>query len=554
MRSALLIFTFTVLSVGASAQPLIFGRGIVNAASYMPAGLPGGSIARGSLFTIFGTRMGPATSPALAFPLAATLGGVSVQVTQGSTIVAAIPVFVSAAQINAIMPSNAPLGAVSVYVSFNSAKSPPAGARVVSDSFGIFSVDGGLGPGVIQNFVDQGNTPINSPNVAATPGQTVILYGTGIGAGLNPDNVAPQAGNLATKVEVFVGGQAAVVQYSGRSPCCSGLDQIVFQVPPAAPPGCWVPVQLRTSGTTVSNTVTMGISADGSPCADSANALSAALLAGQKIGLVGLLRTDVTEDVGLQKPGEVTTDASMVTFQQESPVGFAPFNAILSLPPPGACTAYTARGDLFDGDPLAGGDDAGAKFLDAGAKLTLASPTDSRTIARLATKVRNYQHLGYTYTGSLVPSSLFLNPGSFTLSGVGGADIGSFQAPITIPAALTWSNRDQTSIIARSQGFTVNWSGAPDGQSVIIFGGGVDTPTNSSAVFVCVAATGSSSFTVPSQILGNIAPTRTNLLQSKGVVYVGALPTGNPTTFSASGLDAGAIMSGTFIGKTVIFQ
>jgi hypothetical protein len=298
----------------------------------------------------------------------------------------------------------------------------------------------------------------------------------------------------------------------------------------------------------------MGISADGSPCSDSTNALSAPFLAGQKIGLVGLLRTNVTEDVGLAKPGQVTTDASMVSFQQESPVGFAPFNAILSLPPPGACTAYAARGDLFDGDQIAGGDDAGAKFLDAGAKLTLASPTDSRPIVRSATNFRNYQHLGYTYTGSLVPSSLFLNSGSLTLSGPGGADVGSFQAPVTVATALSWSNRNQTSIITRSQGFTVNWSGAPDGQSVIIFGGGVDTPTNSSAIFACVAPSGASSFTVPSQILGNIAPTRVNLLQSKGAVYVGALPISDPAAFSATGLDVGAIVSGAFIGKTVIFQ
>ena len=112
--------------------------------------------------------------------------------------------------------------------------------------------------------------------------QTMILYGTGLGAGLNADNVAPQAGNLPTKVEVFVGGQAAAMAYTGRSPCCSGLDQIVFTVPPNAPLGCWVPVQIRTSGTTVSNTTTMAISANGSPCSDPLNALTASFLAGDR--------------------------------------------------------------------------------------------------------------------------------------------------------------------------------------------------------------------------------------------------------------------------------
>ena len=55
-------------------------------------------------------------------------------------------------------------------------------------------------------------------------------------------------------------------------------------------------------------------------------------------------------------------------------------------------------------------------------------------------------------------------------------------------------------------------------------------------------------------VLANIAATRSNLLQSKGAIYVGALPTTNPTTFTASKLDFGAVLPGTFIGKTVTFQ
>jgi uncharacterized protein (TIGR03437 family) len=464
---------------------------------------------------------------------------------------------VSPTQINAIMPSNAPLGAVSMYVTFNNSKSPPTPARVVTDSFGVFSINGaGVGPGVLQNFVSSTNTPVNLPSVAAQPGQTIILYGTGLGAGLNADNVAPQAGNLATKVEVFVGGQTATTAYTGRSPCCSGLDQIVFTVPANAPLGCWVPVQIRTSGTTVSNTATMAISADGSPCSDPGNPLTAPFLAGNKIGLVGLLRTDIIEDVGLAKAGTVTTEASMTTFQQENPIPAAPFNAVLSLPPAGTCTAYTALGDLLDGDMVPGADDPGAKFLDAGTPLILSSGTDKRTIGRPTNKARNYQPLGYTYTASRHPSTLFLNAGSLTLTGPGGADVGSFTAPVTLPNpnALTWTNRATTLIVNRSQGLTVNWTGAPPDQPVMIFGGATDAPTNSSAIFACLAPAGSSSFTVPATALANLPATRTNLLNSKAAIYVGALPTSNLVSFSANGIDNGAIVPATFFGKTVIFQ
>ena len=108
--------------------------------------------------------------------------------------------------------------------------------------------------------------------------------------------------------------------------------------------------------------------------------------------------------------------------------------------------------------------------------------------------------------------------------------------------------------INRSQGLTINWSGAASDQPVIIFGGGVDIPTNSSGVFACVAPAGSSSFTVPAIALANVPATRPNLIQSKGAVYVGALPTSNPAAFSASGIDSGAIVAGAFAAKTVIFH
>jgi hypothetical protein len=118
----------------------------------------------------------------------------------------------------------------------------------------------------------------------------------------------------------------------------------------------------------------------------------------------------------------------------------------------------------------------------------------------------------------------------------------------------SWSNRAQTSSITRSQGFTVNWSGVPTGQTVIVFGGGVDLPSNATGEFVCVAPAGSSSFVVPPTALANVPATRNNLLQSKGVVYVGTLPLASPTAFTATGLDTGAILPGVFLGKTVIFQ
>src|ERR1700722_11944210 len=97
-----LAFWFTPLSVSAQftfdySAPIINYRGVMNAASLTPPGLNGSAIAQGSIFSIIGQQLGPATSvQASTFPLPTALAGVSVKVIQGNTSVDAIPVLVSA--------------------------------------------------------------------------------------------------------------------------------------------------------------------------------------------------------------------------------------------------------------------------------------------------------------------------------------------------------------------------------------------------------------------------------------------------------------------------
>src|SRR5437879_4099079 len=99
------------------AQSFIYPKGVVNAASLMAPDLPGGAIAQGSIFSIYGTGLGPKTGATVnESPLQATFQGVSIKVFQGNTSVDALPIYVSATRIDAVMPSNAPLGRVSVQV------------------------------------------------------------------------------------------------------------------------------------------------------------------------------------------------------------------------------------------------------------------------------------------------------------------------------------------------------------------------------------------------------------------------------------------------------
>jgi len=245
---------------------------VVNAAGFMRPGLPNGKTARGSIFSVFGTRIGPDAPVDLSnanFPLATTLGGVSATVTQGATVVEVIPVFVAPGQVNAIMPSDAPLGRASLRIQNGVRRSNAVPIEIVESSLGVFTATGsGEGPGIVQNFQSQTAQPVNSLDESATPGQVATIWATGLGAASFPDNEAPIAGNLDVDVEVWIGGAAvpaADLLYFGRSPCCAGVDQIIVRLPQQTPLGCYVPLHVRTNSAVLSNTVTIAVTEDGGP-------------------------------------------------------------------------------------------------------------------------------------------------------------------------------------------------------------------------------------------------------------------------------------------------
>jgi uncharacterized protein (TIGR03437 family) len=532
--------------------PHINYRGVANAASFMPAGLPGGAIARGSVITVFGSNLGPASSPTLTFPLQTTLGNVSITLTQGSTVVNAIPIYVSPGQVNAIVPSNTPLGSVSLQLTFNNSRSNPAPIVITTSSVGIFAVAGGRGPGILQNYVSANQQPINALAIPAQPNQTITLWGTGLGPVTFPDNVAPTAGNLPTQTEVFVGGVSASIAYSGRTPCCSGIDQIVFAVPANAPVGCWVAVYVRTGGTAVSNVVSMAITQDGSPCTEPSNALAQGLIGGNRTARVMAARTAVHHDVGSATTNDGITDIFGAYVAQET-AGQYNFDPNVSLPPAGTCTSYAFAGDFTQNSGFPPG-------------LPASTPTgrslDGGTISVSGANGTANSSAG-TYlapVGGAIPTipnssnSLLFNPGNFTAKGAGGGDVASFQTTLNIPASLNWTNRDQLQSITRNQGFTVNWTGAAPGNTVFVSGAAADLPTNSSAVFICTAHAGDTSLTVPADVLANFPSVRNRLIESRGVIYVGQWPIASPTTFSASGLDSGIVLPIEANGRTVTFK
>jgi uncharacterized protein (TIGR03437 family) len=546
MKSIFKILLVVGFACSLWANPVIYPHSVVNAASFQAPGLPSGSIAQGSVFTIFGAALGP--TPAAqqsSFPLQTTFSSVSIQVTQGTQSVSAIPLYVGAGQINALMPSNTPLGWVSVWVTFSNSKSNPSPVYIVHDSPGIFTFTGtGLGPAAVQNAVTATNLPANSNQAAAKPGQLEILYLTGLGPITGADTGAPPVGNLPTPVEIWVGDVPAAVTYSGRSPCCSGLDQINFTVPTNAPQGCWVPVWVRTSHATISNFSSMAIGANGGPCSDATNPYGATVANGGAIGLLALTRLTVHEDLGVNAPLDVTNDFVNYTATKQlgGPFAFAPW---LSTPPRGTCTVYQGTGDYLSSGQVPS---AGQAMLDGGSAVTVAGPTGQQSATLGA---GNSAALGSYLPLYGFPNQLVLAPGTYKVTTNGGDDVGAINASITVPAPFTWTNRDQTIMVDRTQPLVLNWTGTTASQTVAILGIDSDLPTNSSALFLCYAAAGAGTFTVPPEILGAIPASRAHALWSNSAIY---LMTSTPSSVSAHGLTNGEAAAVYIGGKTVAFR
>ena len=516
--------TYTVNQAAGTSNtapaPIVSPSGIVNAASFISADLAAGSIAQGSFFSIFGNNLGPPNpgQKANSYPLGTTLGGVSVKVTQGTQSVDAIPVFVAQYQINAVMPSNTPIGTVQVTVSYNGLTSPPAPVQVVAANFGSFTVSGGRGPGIVQNFVSATELPLNMTTLTAAPGDYAVLWGTGLGPlpGGASDTQPPAAGSLPVSVQVLLGNQTIIPAYAGRAPGLAGVDQIDFQLPSNVTLGCYVPLQVVVNGN-ASNTVTMAINNNRQPCSDT-SPFSSTSRNGGKNGSVALARLAYTDPINALKIGNGTVDIAMATFNQSSGNGALGFSLFASLPPMNTCTYYNNVGSL---NGLLGGqmpsNGTTATPLDAGPTITVKGPNGTQGVSYSDSSAKVSPYLGVLGTGGgwsalgLGPSTPFLDPGTYTVSGSGGKDVGPFQYTIQIPAGASWTNRDSITSVDRSKGLTVQWSGGnASTQAVVIIGYSSNPANNVSGGFACLSDMAPQSFTVPSSYLVNLPATPTS--------------------------------------------
>jgi len=561
-RIAVLLVITAVMTISAQAQaPTIASDGIRNGASYTIAGLPNSGVAQGSIFVIFGDNLGPASIVQVSdFPLPTAppgLANTSVRITMGGTNYNAIMLYTLKTQVAAVVPSNVPVGTGTVTVTYNGQTSASAPIIVLPGSWGTFTRNqGGTGPSIIQNFNTEANQPFNTLLESARPGQVVILWGTGLGP-VQPGQVAQEAaqalpGNRTDiNVRVFVSGREAAIDYRGRSGCCVGIDQIVFRVPSGVS-GCHVPVTVQV-GNIVSNFTSMSIADNGGVCNDPGGFSVAELEraranGGLRIGGVSLVRSEVTLNIP-GASGTFVVESGAGSFfrlsldQLLNQSGVAnPFN-------PGSCTVTVERVGAGASPPP-----AQITGLNAGPSISVSGPAGSRLMVPQQGFVGIYSP-SEPFSQSLPfqpPQPQFLVPGAYTSTGTGGADVGPFTANLTIPPGTTWANQASVSVVTRSAGQLVTWTGGDPNGFTYIAGGSVNAANTASATFVCFERTSAGQFTIPASVLLALPASGTQVGFSLGTLIVGTVTT--PTFFTASGLDIGSTSYVSTVSKAVDYR
>jgi uncharacterized protein (TIGR03437 family) len=478
-----------------AAAPVL--AGVVNGASWVFPTLPNSGIAQGAIFTVVGTGLGPSTyQGAGSFPLPTTQGlaGTTITVTVAGVTKTCIMLYTVASQVAAILPSATPLGAGTMTLSYQG-ESGSIPIEVVAANLGTFALNSdGTGPGV---FTDLTYTPITYIHTAH-PGDTVVLWGSGLGAITGDETEPPPATGTPLdtgEVQVLVGNQPATVGFSGRSGY-AGLDQINFVVP-AGVTGCKTSVAVVVKGIT-GNVTSMAVAPAGqTTCADDFGSLTAANL--QKAIANGSLN-GASVQLSHTVDGGDKLEAAFANYPVNSLI--RSYAGALG-PSKGSCLVYEPyySSSLNIIDPIQ------PTYLDAGSQLTLTGPGGSKTVNATSTGL---------YQASLATSSpFFLSPGNYTVSnGSGGAKVGAFNWNLTLPSGIVPTNLPSS--IDRSQDLTLNWTGGTGFSVATIFGYSavpITTTLFSWVYFICDADPSAGKFTIPSAIL--------NLLPANGYGAVG---------------------------------
>jgi uncharacterized protein (TIGR03437 family) len=501
---------------------------IQNNYSYVLPGLPNYGIAPGSLFIVTGANLNSQPLSALQSPVApgipTTLNGTSVSVTVAGTTVKPGLYYTSPGQLAAVLPSNTPVGTGTLTVTNNGVASTAAAIQVVQSALGMDTYYGS-GEGLIV-ATDLTGKLISYGNSAA-PGQTVTIWGSGVGADTsNDDRTYPANTNNLTSIpfQMYIGGVQANVVYRGRSQY-PGVDQVNVQIPAAVGSGCYVAVA-AVSGSVVSNSAVIPVHVGGGACLDTTLGVDGTTLQG--IIPKDTFNFTIANLVQSTSTAGVQSTRSTIIFETYPPWASNNINGerTVSL---GGCVVNP---QFSTANPTITGLDPGT--------ITLTGDIGSTPVPPVTGILGAFQ--------TSVPNN-FLPPsgGTYTFATGGSAAIEKISATLKMPAGFSWTNQGADATVARAQGLPVIWTGGGAGTYVNIQGGSTATINGSSVSvsFVCSAPAAAGQFTVPSYILQGLPAGSGTVTVAESTALLSITP---------RGLDMGVAYVSTGVAINAIYQ
>ena len=533
-------FTFTFTGTGTiNTSPVPTIASVTDTASYTA------SVAPGSFVTVWGTNLFPGSVGVYPpSPWPPVFNGIKVTFTPtaGGAGTDVYLQYISATQINCVLPSTVAPGSYNVTVT-NGTVSAPVVAKVVVSKPALFTQDqSGTGLAVVQNYVSAAETDWNRLTTGvynsyasspAKPGQVLIAWGTGIGAYAAGDNAVNVYHDFSTSetITAIVGGMSIPVAYAGRAGWAAE-DQINFALPSNVPTGCAQSLQISVNGV-LSAVTSIAIAPAGA---------TACVQPGYTTQQLQLLDNGGTINTGgfslsqlaISEPpyGTFTSAGAAGSFTQIT--GFqlaAASSSNVSVITSGSCEVIhvTSQGTTAAVSHLTN--------LDAGT-VTLTGPSGTGLNSQKLTESSNT----YSYTLSTPgqsSSGSFL-PGQYTLTGAGGTSVGSFNTSITLGPPLILNPALPTNVI-ESAGLTLNWTGGNASDVVEIvgnsstFSGTGASQVSNTAEFICTTTAGQKTFTVPVSILTQlptVTPAQIAASTASGLLEVISGPP--PVNFNAT--------------------